>query len=365
MNHSDVPILIPAYKPGESLPGLIRALLDLGVRRIVVVNDGSGPEFQETFHAISLPGVHLVEHAVNLGKGAALKTGLNFAMVLFPGCRGVVTADADGQHHPEDIVRVAALLDEHPDTMVLGVRSFGERVPLRSRLGNDVTRVLMRLVMGQNLADTQTGLRGIPASLIPHLLRLSSAGYEFELDMLIACKHQGCPVLQETIRTIYLDGNKSSHFHPIFDSMRIYFLLLRFSALSLLTAGVDNAVFALTLPHTGNIAESQIASRFAGMVFQYLGARSVVFHSQQRHAVVLPKYVALVVVNGFFSYALIQLFIRLLGLSAIPAKLTAEGLLFIANFAIQRDFVFTRRKSPPAPPATEEATIPASQPPQG
>jgi glycosyltransferase involved in cell wall biosynthesis len=348
MIHSDVPILIPAYKPGESLPGLIRALLDLGVRRIVVVDDGSGPEFQEIFRAISLPGVHLVEHAVNLGKGAALKTGLNFAMVKFPGCRGVVTADADGQHHPEDIVRVVRLLDEHPDTMVLGVRRFGERVPLRSRLGNDVTRVLMRLLIGQNLADTQTGLRGIPASLVPHLLRLTSVGYEFELDMLIACKHQGCPILQETIRTIYLDGNKSSHFHPIFDSMRIYFLLFRFSVLSVLTAALDNVVFAVTLPHTGSIAGSQIAARFVAMLFNYLGARRMVFHSQQRHTVVLPKYVFLVLVNGIFSYALIRLFIKLLGLSPIPAKLTAEGLLFIANFAIQRDFVFTRRKLTPS-----------------
>jgi len=345
---SDVPILIPAYKPGESLPELVRALLALGVRNIVVVDDGSGPEYRDLFRRASLPGVHLVEHAVNLGKGAALKTGLNFALVKFPACPGVVTADADGQHHPEDIVRVAARLAEHPEALVMGVRSFGERVPLRSRLGNDVTRVLMRVVLGQNLADTQTGLRGIPAALIPHLLRLASAGYEFELDMLIACKHQGCPVVQSPIRTIYLEGNKSSHFHPIFDSMRIYFLLFRFSVLSVLTAVLDNVVFALTLPHTRNIGQSQIAGRFVAMVFNYLGARRVVFHSQQRHAVVLPKYVFLVVVNGFLSYALIQLFIRLLGLSAIPAKLTAEGLLFIANFAIQRDFVFTRRKTAPA-----------------
>jgi putative flippase GtrA len=327
---------------------LVRALLDLGVRNIVVVDDGSGPEYRDLFRRVSLPGVQLVEHAVNLGKGAALKTGLNFALVKFPACPGVVTADADGQHHPEDIVRVAARLAEHPDSLVMGVRSFGERVPLRSRLGNDVTRVLMRVVLGQNLADTQTGLRGIPAALVPHLLRLASAGYEFELDMLIACKHQGCPVLQEPIRTIYLEGNKSSHFHPIFDSMRIYFLLFRFSVLSILTAVLDNVVFALTLPHTRNIGQSQIAGRFVAMVFNYLGARRVVFHSRQRHAVVLPKYVFLVIVNGVLSYALIQLFIRLLGLSAIPAKLTAEGLLFIANFAIQRDFVFTRRKSSPS-----------------
>jgi putative flippase GtrA len=288
---------------------------------------------------------------VNLGKGAALKTGMNFALVKFPDCPGVVTADADGQHHPEDIVKVAARLAEHPEALIMGVRSFGDRAPLRSRLGNDVTRVLMRVVLGQNLADTQTGLRGIPAALVPHLLRLTSAGYEFELDMLIACKHQGCPVLQEPIRTIYLDGNKSSHFHPIFDSMRIYFLLFRFSVLSILTAVLDNVVYGFTWTRTGSYAKAQIAGRLVAMVFNYLGARRVVFHSRQRNAVVLPKYVALVAVNGTVSYALIQLIHSHLGLTAIPAKLTAEGLLFIANFAIQRDFVFTRRK--PTPAATD------------
>jgi putative flippase GtrA len=345
---SDVPVLIPAYKPGSSLTTLVQALQALGVRHVVVVNDGSGPEFADRFRSIDLPGVFLVEHAVNLGKGAALKTGMNYALVKFPGCPGVVTADADGQHHPDDILRVAERLAGSPDALVMGVRSFGEKVPLRSRFGNDVTRVLMKIVMGQSLADTQTGLRGIPASLIPHLLRLASNGYEFELDMLIACKHQGCPLVQEPIRTIYLDGNKSSHFHPIFDSMRIYFLLFRFSVLSVLTAAIDNLVFAFTYQHTKSIAQSQIAARLVAMVFNYAGARRMVFHSQQRHAVVVPKYVALVAANATLSYALIRLLTYSLHLPAIPAKLAAEGLLFIANFAIQRDFVFTRRKSIPA-----------------
>jgi len=61
-----------------------------------------------------LERVHLVHHAVNLGKGAALKTGMNYALVHFPNCCGVVTADADGQHHPEDIVRVAQRLRSIP-----------------------------------------------------------------------------------------------------------------------------------------------------------------------------------------------------------------------------------------------------------
>jgi glycosyltransferase involved in cell wall biosynthesis/SAM-dependent methyltransferase len=343
---SGVPVLIPSYKPGEALETLVRGLLDRGVETIIVVNDGSGPEFEPVFQRVAASShVRLVEHAVNLGKGAALKTGMNLALVAFPNCRGVVTADGDGQHHPDDIVHVAEALGADSSALILGVRSFGAQVPLRSRVGNNLTRVLMRVMVGQQLADTQTGLRGIPARLIPHLLRVQSTGYEFELDMLLACKYQGFPVAQLPIRTIYVDDNKGSHFHPIFDSMRIYFLLLRFSVLSLCTAVLDNLVFALVFAATGSIARSQIAARFVAMIFNYLGARRAVFHSQQRHTVVLPKYVALVALNGLVSYGLIQFLHRSFGVAAIPAKLGAEALLFIANFAIQRDLVFTRRET--------------------
>ena len=342
----EVPIVIPAYQPGDSLDQLVDLLLASGAEAIILVDDGSGAQFAARFDRLSeLPGVHLLRHAVNLGKGAALKMAMNFALVTFPGCRGVVTADADGQHDPEDILRVAEKLRNDSHALLLGVRQFQGTVPWKSRIGNSLTRGLLHLVAGQKLADTQTGLRGIPASLIGHLLRVPSTGYEFELDMLMACKYQGCPIEQIPIRTIYENGNRGSHFHPVFDSMRIYFLLLRFSVLSLLTAVLDNLIFAVSLSYTGSIAQSQVLARVVAMVFNYLGARGAVFHSRQRHAVVLPKYVALVAVNGLLSYIFLQFLHLRLGLQPIPAKLLAEGILFIANFAIQRDFVFTRRSS--------------------
>jgi glycosyltransferase involved in cell wall biosynthesis len=341
----DVPIVIPAYKPGESLVKLVQVLLDSGTHPIIVVNDGSGPEYIDRFRQVAvLDRVHVIDHAVNLGKGAALKTGMNYAQVEFPGSCGVVTADADGQHHPEDILRIAERLRANPDALILGVRNFDSRVPWKNRIGNTLTRSLMHLVAGQKLTDTQTGLRGIPAVLRPHLLNVASQGYEFELDMLMVCKHQARPVLEEPIRTIYLDGNRSSHFHPIKDSMRIYFVLLRFGGISLLAAAIDNLVFTGVFAFNGSIVRSQIISRFAGAIVSYLGARSIVFHSRQSHRVVLPKFLLLVVGSGLLSYTLLRWINTTLGFPVILAKLCAEGLLFIANFAIQRDFVFTRRK---------------------
>jgi glycosyltransferase involved in cell wall biosynthesis/SAM-dependent methyltransferase len=356
-------ILIPAYRPAAALVSLVGELAADADCRIVVVDDGSGPEFEPVFAKLDgVPNVSVVRHCANLGKGAALKTGLNYAMARYPSACGVVTADADGQHHPDDIRAVATRLRQNPRKLVLGARRFDGDVPLRSRIGNGTTRMLMRLLVGQKLADTQTGLRGIPAFLVPHLLRLPSTGYEFELDMLLACKHQSCDIVEEPIRTIYLEGNKSSHFRPVADSMRIYFLLFRFSLLALLTAALDNLVFAGAFALTGSIGRSQLAGRAVAMVFNYLGARRAVFHSKQRHAAVLPKYVLVVALNGLISYALIQWLHTRFGAPAMAAKLAAEGLLFLINFAIQRDFVFTRRRESPAATDWDEyyTSVPAT-----
>ena len=326
-------VLIPAYRPEEILVELVRTLSQSHGGPIIVVDDGSGPEFAELFSDVEqIPAVHLLRHAINLGKGAALKSGINHFLCTYPNLIGLVTADADGQHVADDILRVGAQLTALPETLILGTRQFDGRVPLR-----------IRLLIGQRLSDTQTGLRGIPRSLLPHLLRISVSGYDFELEMLITAKHLAYPMREERVRTIYADGNRTSHFNPILDSTRIYFILLRFSTLSLLTALVDNLVFFTAFHFTGGIGQSQIVARLASIVFNYSFARRLVFLSKQNHHVVLPKYLLLVLCSGLLSYSLIRFLTSAFGMQVMPAKLLAEGLIFIANFTIQRDFVFTKR----------------------
>jgi glycosyltransferase involved in cell wall biosynthesis len=308
---------------------------------IVIVDDGSGPEYQDVFsRAGAFPNVHVVRHATNLGKGAALKTGINYALCAFPGLAGIVTADADGQHHPDDIERIASTLLARPDCLVLGCRAFDGDVPLRSRFGNTVTRMVVHALIGQKLTDTQTGLRGIPASLLLPILRIESTGYEYELEMLIAAHHLSIPVVEEPIQTIYEAGNKSSHFNPIIDSMKIYFVLLRFSSVSLMTALLDNLVFYLAFRHWGHVLGSQILGRVFAVGFNYSMVRSSVFYSKQRHKAVLPKYLLLVLGSGAVSYAGIQFLSARLRINPVSAKLVVETILFFANFAIQRVFIF-------------------------
>jgi len=339
-------VLIPAYRPGGALTTLVEALVHQPWRAIVVINDGSEPQYDNYFDSLTkYPRVRVLRNSVNLGKGAALKAGMNFVLGELADCLGVVTADADGQHHPDDIAKVAKALEVRPDSLILGARKFGGKVPLRSRVGNQITRLAFLLTTGRKLSDTQTGLRGIPQRLIPSLLRITTSGYEFELDMLVACKHHAYPIQEVSIRTIYEEGNVSSHFNPLLDSLRIYFVLLRFSFVSLTTAVVDNLVFIVVFFTLANVLWAQVIGRMTAILFNYPLARKAVFLSRERHAIALPKYLLLVIGSGTVSYMLITFIHNYVSVGMIWAKIAAESMLFLANFAIQRDFVFTRKRT--------------------
>ena len=112
MSRSTV-VLIPAWNPAEDLCSFVAGLLGVGFSAVVVVDDGSDSSCRRVFDSLNGSGVHVLRHAVNLGKGRALKTGFNFVLDSLPHLQGVVTADADGQHRVEDVVRVADALDSY------------------------------------------------------------------------------------------------------------------------------------------------------------------------------------------------------------------------------------------------------------
>jgi putative flippase GtrA len=260
----------------------------------------------------------------------------------------VVTADADGQHAPEDILSVAAAAAANPGALVMGARQFSGHVPFRSKLGNNATKIVMRIVSGQRLSDTQTGLRGIPARLLPDLLKTPSQGYEFELDMLLLTRNQRVPIVEQPIRTIYLDGNASSHFNPLLDSMRIYFVLLRFTLISMFTAVIDNLLFSACYLYTGNKLTSQAIGRIGAMTFNFATVKRMVFNSRGWVWREFLEYTALVAISGTVSYGMIVLFTAHFSMGVLKAKLLAEGILFLANFLVQRDIIFTGGSGPEA-----------------
>lgn len=214
---NDVTVLIPAYQPDDKLVALVENLRPV-FAHIVIVDDGS-TEGVEVFDRIR-PQVDVVlKHEVNRGKGAALKTGFTWIRDHQGEMKGVVTADADGQHKVEDIRRVAEAVANRPGGLVLGVRHFGLKVPFRSRLGNHWTTFFFWLLTGLAIKDTQTGLRGIPHDLLERVIQLRGERYEYEMRMLVDARLNPQKPLQLPIETVYLDGNKSSHFHPLRDTI--------------------------------------------------------------------------------------------------------------------------------------------------
>ena len=339
-------VLIPAYQPGDSLVEVVGALSQSAVGAIVVVDDGSGPSFSATFDRVTnLPRVTVLRHQRNLGKGAGLKTGMRHVLTTFSNAAGVVTADADGQHDPADILRVCKRMGESPQSLIMGVRGFEGKIPFRSRFGNEITRKVMKMVLGRDLSDTQSGLRAIPRTLMEQLLKVPASGYEFELEMLVAAKHLGVPVVEQPIRTIYQPDNPTSHFHPLRDSMRIYFVLLRFGLVSLLSSAIDNLLFFLALQAGVSLIGAQLGARALSVLFNYSAVRKAAFHSGEAHRVVLPRYLTLVAANVLLSYAGIQVLTSLFPVGLFTAKVLSETVLFLANFVVQRDLIFTRRQT--------------------
>jgi glycosyltransferase involved in cell wall biosynthesis len=335
-------IVIPAYEPTSKLTDLVRELSADG-RTIIVVDDGSSAQCAEIFDAVAaFSNVTVLRHAVNLGKGRALKTAFNYVLLHSP-MSGVVTADADGQHLAADIRRVADHLERSAgNTLVLGSRAFSGRVPLRSRFGNTLTRGVFRLLIGRGLTDTQTGLRGIPRGFLATLMQLETGRYEFELDMLVRAARQ-MAIEEVTIATVYGTFAKS-HFNPLRDSLRIYFVFIRFLSLSLITAALDYATFAIVFTARPDVLQALVVARIVSWIFNFTANRRLVFRSRGRIATEAIRYLALAISLMIVSYGLITALVEVIGLNVYVAKVLAEGTLFAASFALQNLVVFAGRR---------------------
>jgi glycosyltransferase involved in cell wall biosynthesis len=331
--------LIPCYQPTQTFLDLVARLREADRSQIVAVDDGSGPAYAPIFQRVKqLPDVTLLTNAINLGKGAALKHGMNHILVNYPDCIGAVTADADGQHAVADILKLAAELKKQPDRVVFGARQFSSNVPLRSRFGNNVSRYIYRFLIGLNLTDTQTGLRGVPKQLMELCLGIRANRYEFETEQLVLVKSAGMPVHEIPIQTIYIDDNRESHFRPLLDSARIYFVLLRQGVASLVTAATDLVVFATAMALSDNLVLSNALGRLVALWVQWTLLQRFVFRAPGSGKMFVA-YLGLVAFSGVVSVAL-QLQLAKLIYYPIPAKTMAEVLIFLFNFLFLRDLVF-------------------------
>lgn len=341
MNKHQEVLLIPSLNPCEHLVDLVKGIKRLSNIPIIIVNDGSGKGFEPIFNTLKELNCDVVDHMVNLGKGRALKTGFNHILKFYPDCSAVVTADADGQHAPEDILRVAGVTSRE-GAIVLGARSFkGCDIPFRSLFGNQMTKFIFRLVSGLKVGDTQTGLRGIPRSLLAEFMKISGEKYEYEMNVLLYVGERHHRLVETPISTIYIENNESSHFNPLRDSMRIYFVILRFALSSILTTLTDFVTFAIAIRFCSLFPSIFIARFIASLVNLKLNKELVFKLSDDRFSwSVVIRYYLLVIVLGFISYASIDFLSEESKLSLVLLKLVVELALFLCSFSIQRSLIF-------------------------
>ena len=218
-----VPIVIPSYEPDERLITLLEDLNKAGIGPVIIVNDGSGPEYDEIFEKaaglIEAGGGKFISYRPNRGKGRALKTAFEYIAGNMPDALGCVTADSDGQHTPECIASIIKTLKENPESLILGVRKFdGEDIPWKSRFGNNLTIKVFAYVSGVKVSDTQTGLRGIPFVFMKELIDCKGERFEYETRMLLECAGR-YKITEVPIKTVYdSKENHQTHFDPFKDS---------------------------------------------------------------------------------------------------------------------------------------------------
>ena len=194
-------IIIPAYEPDEKLIKLVGELKDKCDSKILIVDDGSGEKYDWIFESVDNLGAVVVRYKKNKGKGGALKTAFEIVN-NWEDAEEIVTADCDGQHLPEDIMKIMKEVNNNRSKIILGARHFTGKVPFRSIFGNKLTSIVFLLAKGKKITDTQSGLRGFSKDMLPWLCSIQGERFEYEMNMLLEAVPSGYNFYEVDINTI-------------------------------------------------------------------------------------------------------------------------------------------------------------------
>lgn len=212
-------MVIPAYQAVATVADVVAAVrASLPTAHVIVVDDGSTDGGHQ---AATRAGAAVHRHDRNLGKGAALRTGL--AAALSGGAEYIVTLDADGQHPPLVLPRMVALLQAGTADLVLGTRARNTDMPLSRRTTNWLSSLLASRIAGIAIPDAQTGCRAFVRA-VAERVRPQESHYDWELAFLLGAAVAGFRVTSVAIPTIYGAG---SHFGLVRDTLRMSRVFLR------------------------------------------------------------------------------------------------------------------------------------------
>ncbi len=369
MDLNDYYIIIPSLDPDEKLNKVVDGMFAAGFEKMVLVDDGSDADHKAPFERAlaAHPEIEKLVHPVNKGKGRALRDAFAYVAEQHPDCKGVITIDGDGQHTPEDALKLAEGMEQEPDKVMIGGRDFSlSHVPKRSMMGNRITSWVFLVFYGIKLSDTQTGLRGIPAGCLKAFAEdVEGERFEYETNMLLYMHDQGIKFREIPIATVYIEENKSSHFNPLKDSWRIYKLIFSKSRIlkqfisSVISTAVDLSLFSIfNKALEGPVAAGSMSTaaqiflavggaRIISALLNYTINRNWVFRSNAAVGSSLVRYAVVAVCQYFLSSGTLNLLVSLTGASGgfrTLLKAVVDVILFVLSYFVQKKFVFGSRR---------------------
>ena len=209
-------IIIPVYNHEHAVADVIKKSLCLNYP-VFVVNDGSTDSTADRIG--NLDGIRLLQHKENRGKGAAILTGFAQAAQV---ADWAITIDVDGQHDPQDALKLIRVIPENTRPIVVGKREgmAGTHVPWTSRFGRGFSNFWVFLSGGPRITDSQSWFRIYP---LPEAmgLNVTAKRYQFEVEILVKARWRKMPVIEAPIRVNYAPGKERiSHFRLFIDFVR-------------------------------------------------------------------------------------------------------------------------------------------------
>jgi glycosyltransferase involved in cell wall biosynthesis len=216
MDKDRVAVVIPVYNHESKVAYVVGEARKLHLP-LFVIDDGSTDSTYDRIKGIS--SITIIRHSVNRGKGAAIMTGFAAAA---PSADWVVTMDADGQHHPEDVWNLIRAVPHGERPVIVGQREGMDHrhVPWKSRFGRTFSNFWVRICGGPNIRDTQSGFRLYPLPEAMHL-NVRARRFQFEVEILVRAKWQGIPVLETPVPVTYdSQAERISHYRGVVDFCR-------------------------------------------------------------------------------------------------------------------------------------------------
>lgn len=341
-------ILIPCYNPDEEIMDTFIKELGKKYQNIVFIDDGCSKEHEAYFKKLEKK-YPVIKHYKNYGKGRGIKNGLNYILNNYPDCKSIITADCDGQHSIQDITKVYKETLENQNSLVLGTRNFDdENVPFKSRYGNKITRNVFKIFVGLSISDTQTGLRGMSRNVAEAMLSISGERYEYETNVLIACKTEDIPIVEVPIETIYIEENRTSHFNPIKDSIMIYKLFIKYIIVALSSFFIDILLFSLLLIAYDKIGViypivvATLTARILSSIYNYFINAKLVFKKMNKLSII--KYFLLVFIQMWVSAFAVAGICKVIPVNPVALKIVVDTFIFVINFIMQREFIFNKKE---------------------